>query len=658
MDRWYQKYILDARRKELGTNVRYRKELRAAAAKDPKVRKALMDACREDVLFWFNAFAWVYEPRPRKDAKGKPLPKTIPFITWPHQDPIIRELEESLGYCDIGVNKSRGEGLSWIGVLMATHECLFSRDGSKVGLVSSKLAKADATGDLDSLMAKVVWELEKLPPWMSGKRASSILDEGDWCYNSTEHTITFRRSNSVMTAFPASNDTARGGRYTWFLADELASWAHNDAELLMSATGPATDSRFIVSTPMGPIGPYYKFIHTPSAAAKILTAHWSQNISKNRGLYRIVHGKPVAVEQFNPLHPDYNPPTKAVQELFSRLKLKGFDLKGGVRSPWYDTQCDRPDSTPSSIARELDLDFGGSVDKYFHQEFFDAAEKHIRPAQIRGVFYASPEDTQWDFERASDGPFHLWCDLDHRLMPPRSEYVIACDVAHGSGGSHSSNSALEVLDLITKEQVLEFASNTVKPEDFADIAIGMCSWFYGAYLIWENQGPGTAFGARIQQRKFGNIYDRKVPWKSSKARIVTEPGWITTKETKEAMFEGIRSAVKRRELVIRSKELVEELHQYIRDPSGKIEHVGAKIATGGEAGLAHGDRVIAIGIALQAAMDRPQSAKRREDWAPDSDPMPGTLAYREWLADRDADPDVWDSRSTYDLTKHQGWVYS
>lgn len=651
-DRYYRKYIVDAGRKDLQANLKYRKLIRAEAAKSGKFRDAQLAICSEDILYWMNLYCFVYEPRPRYDSHGKRLPKTIPMITWPHQDPIIADMVQFLGTRDLVVNKSRGEGLSWMALLKALHEFLFDPDGTKIGLISSKMEKSHKSGDLDSLLAKVVWEMEKLPEWMTGPQAYRITEPGDWQYASSDNALINRKNGSQVVAYAASGNAPRGGRYTWFLCDELGEWEEHDAVALMDASNSATDSRMVISTPAGPTGMYYRFVHAESNAVK-LESHWSQNISKNRGLYIMVKGKPSAIDPLNnPLPPEYNPPNQDVQAMFARLRNKGFDLKVGRRSPWYDTQCDKADSTPTSIAKELDLNFGGSIDKVFHSDFFEVAEKHVRPATIRGQFYANPEGTDWDFERSSDGQFHLWCELDVKNMPPRGEYGVSCDLAVGGGGAASSNSALEVIDFLTNEQVLEYATNVVSPEDFADVAIGICHWFYGAYLSWEHQGPGTAFGTRIKTRGYGNIFERKVPWKGTQTKLVREPGWITTINTKPALFEGIRAAVKRRELIIHSKQLIDELHQYIYVQGGKIEHAAQPTATGSQAGAQHGDRVIAIGVGVQAAKDRPQAIRRRDDWTPDGPPPVGTLAWREWYAGQQEQPtDDWDDRSTYELAR-------
>src|SRR5262245_238593 len=107
--------------KDLASNLAYRVELRARAEKEPDYRKAVTEACKHDSRYFCNSLAWIYEPRPRI-VDGKKLPHVIPFITWPHQDKAIRIITEHLGFKDIGVDKSRGEGASWIAVTLALHD--------------------------------------------------------------------------------------------------------------------------------------------------------------------------------------------------------------------------------------------------------------------------------------------------------------------------------------------------------------------------------------------------------------------------------------------------------------------------------------------------------------------------------------------------------
>jgi phage terminase large subunit len=195
---------------DLLENLEFRKKLWTRAHSDLTFQADMMKACREDILFWLGAFAWVYEPRPRLMANGKLRPSKIPFVPWPHQIPVILDIRHNIGMRDVIVKKSRGEGMSWIGILMAIHDWLFF-SGRKVGLVSRTELMADDPGNYDSLLAKVDLELEWLPKWMAG------LPDIDFKRDRNRHSFVNFRNGSQINAFAATSNTGRAGRYTWFM---------------------------------------------------------------------------------------------------------------------------------------------------------------------------------------------------------------------------------------------------------------------------------------------------------------------------------------------------------------------------------------------------------------------------------------------------------
>ena len=70
--------------KDRDENLRYRLSLRRKCQKDDRARRAVMSACRDDILYFFNAVCWLYEPRPMfKEVDGvrKKLPMVIPTST-------------------------------------------------------------------------------------------------------------------------------------------------------------------------------------------------------------------------------------------------------------------------------------------------------------------------------------------------------------------------------------------------------------------------------------------------------------------------------------------------------------------------------------------------------------------------------------------------
>ena len=623
-------------------NLRWRLRVRRAAERDVLIQRALMKACREDFLFWINGFCWLYEPRPRV-VNGKMLPFQIPFITWNHQVPLIQEIRANLGMRDIGVEKSRGEGMSWIGTMFALHDFLFE-PMANVGLVSSSEKKTDNPDNPDSLFWKLDWQLSKLPNWMSG-----TLDT-DYTRNRTDHVLKNLRNGSTLVGFSAVAGVGRGGRYKWFLMDELGEWDRGKDSKAMASTSKATNCRLVISTPLGNEGAYYDFIHQPSNAVR-LRLHWSDNPTKNRGLYRIEKGKFTALDpESNPLPENYE---RDSVEMLSRLRVRGFKVEGVLRSPWYDYECDRADSTPTNIARELDLDYGGSQYRIFGTDFFEKANSTVQAPRYVGDVSYNPETLEGSFDQVDSGPFRIWCNLDSRWRPPDHPYVFGGDVCAGLGGRYSSNSTLVGFDVVTAEQVLEFASNTIEPGDFCDLAIAVCKLFFNAFLVWEHNGPGVGFTQQVIKRRYMRAYRRQVQSRRSKKRTKLL-GWWTSETTKEYMFSEFNKAVRQEGLVLRSRELVQECGQYVR-LNGKIAHVLATTTDDDSSkGAAHGDRVVGGCVALQGILDQPLTdttqlaSEKKQDL---DNPPRNTFAWRAKVradAMRPLD-DEWDDRTNDDL---------
>lgn len=623
--------------KDLEQNLQFRVDLLRRAAHDARFRAGLRTACRDDVLFWLNAFAFLYEPRPRR-LGSKEAPKTIPFITWPHQDPVIRTMREKLGYEDVGLEKSRGEGASWILVLLALHDWLF-KDLYAIGLVSKDEMSVDNPTNPDSLLWKVGWELTKLPKWMVPAYDRNI----------SRHSFVNLQNGSTITGYPATADMGTGGRKAWFGFDELSRFKRPDDEEAVVSIQSVTDSRLFVSTPYGSEGAYYKIMTEPSAMTKLLLA-WEANPTKNRGLYRWENGRAVEVDPVNnPLPPGYQ--EKAVV-LLANLRKNGFPVEGRLRSPWYDNQCGRPRMTPSRMAREHDRDFGGSVERVFTASFIDAAKPYICQPRHRGVLSFDAIYLKPEWEREPTGPCLVWCALDeHTHRPPPHKYVVGADVAQGWAGRYSSNSVAEVIDLVTMEQVFECATNSVEPHDFADFVLAVCDWFYDAYLIWEVNGPGQAFTTQVLKRNYTNIYMRTSTDKMAR-RKGKMAGWHTSKN--HSIFLGDFSrAVRHNEVRIHSEDLLSECDSWVYGATGDIEclHAGPS-----KTGNSHGDRVVAFGMAMLGVRDKmfgvthdvAKSAQFQKDKC-----VPGTLAWR--LKERDemlaADADGWNDRTNADLAR-------
>lgn len=630
--------------KDLKKNLEYRARVRRLAENDEQVQATLREACKRDFLLFFNLFGWLYEPRPRKDSSGKELPKIIPFITWPHQDREFLKIDEALGYKDVGLEKARGEGASWGAVWFCLHRWLF-HEMSTMGLVSKDELSVDNPNDPNSLFWKLDWGLTKLPWWMKPSKIER---------NTSKHTLRNPENGSAITGYAATGDVASGGRALFFVMDELAKFPRGPDHEAMASTQHVTDSRFIISTPKGSEGEYFKLMHAPSNMLKVVL-DWRDNPTRNKGLYKFVGGRPVAVDPVNnPLPEAYATLNKRTLDLFSSLRVKGYKLEGKTRSPWYDRECDRAGATPQSIAQELDRDYGGSEFRVFLNDFMDVAGEKIREP-VKGMIVYNTETLAVEFEKGDSGFVKLWTELDHRGQPPQRAYVCGADIAAGLGGTFSSNSVLQVIDTVTMEQVMEISTNMLEPGPFAELCIATAKWFNHAYLAWEVNGPGAAFSKRVERLQYGNVYMR--PVLDSRGRKKSKAvGWHTGEESKEMMFDEINRAIKSRDVTIHGRELFSEFTQYVR-AEGKIEHNQSKQATDDAKGKAHGDRVIALGVALMAMKDLPSRSQLQSDPYSLEDAPPHTFGARQQEYEMELkrkEDSIWDERNNLDWGRSFG----
>jgi hypothetical protein len=162
-------------------------------------------------------------------------------------------------------------------------------------------------------------------------------------------------------------------------------------------------------------------------------------------------------------------------------------------------------------------------------------------------------------------------------------------------------------------------------------------------------GPGAAFTNQVIERAYGNYYERTTLDKATRKRT-KKIGFINRGDAREALFGDLEKVVRMDDLIIRSKSLADEFPQYIR--AGKdIRHVSSNPGD-----TSHGDRVIAMGVGVQAMKDRPiPKSAIATPWG--SGPPPyGTPAYREWLHEQTQHKsnDDWDDGSTADFTHRHG----
>tara|TARA_R110000824_G_scaffold32222_1_gene104179 strand:+ start:947 stop:2782 length:1836 start_codon:yes stop_codon:yes gene_type:complete len=585
--------------KTLKENLEFRRKI-CASATDIEVQRQLWTACKRDILFFINTFCWLYEPRNSR-LRGT-TSNVIPFITYEFQDNALLQMNEALGEQDVGIEKSRDLGATWMFLTLFFYHWMF-HDFSSFGVMSRNADLVDKPGKKDTLMWKLDFLLKGdgnrggLPSWMQPNSYRSIM------------LLENRDNGSTFEGASTTEDAFRGGRKKAIALDEFAAFPSGADYEAQAATQHATDSRFFVSTPKGASGAYYDVMHTPSNMVRVVM-DWKMHPDRRIGMYTTEEGELKLVDPEYP-HPEgYK-----------------FVLDGKERSPYYDTECNRPGATAQSIAQELDRDYGGSEYQIFGKELYENAREGLKVPYQQGIFRYIPETYECDFSTSEDGPLHLWCHRDGRGRPvPTGEYVIGVDVSAGLGGSYTSNSVAVVADAVTGEQVAEYVTNTTPPGDFAELVVSMSKWFRNAYLVWESNGPpGMAFTRRVLDTTYPNIYFRQMDARAWRKKT-RNPGWYSNEKNKLALLSDFATSVKSGEYCIRSRLLIEECRQYIYK-DGKVVHSrSVRTRDDSSKGQAHGDRVIAAALAWHGIKDRPATAKTEETF---TEEIPsGSMAWR------------------------------
>jgi hypothetical protein len=593
-------------------NMQFRKLCVGLGYESREAAHELWMLCARDPLFFLNTFAYLLETRGKQDWNTTAqygTNKVIPFITRGYQDSLIMDTLQYLGRVDITIPKSRETGISWmIGGALAAWDWIF-HDQTHIGFVSKDLLSANNPDDPDALFSKFHFLLQHLPYW--------LLAPTDYERNITKNTFKNLRNNSSLTAYAAKADIARGGRKGWMLMDEFHFFEQGDDYAALDSTVHVTPCRVFVSTAnrdRGMAGAFYDVVSDATKNGVVIVIDWKDDPDKRRGLYRselidgtetyklIIEDTEFWDQYANDDGETYRNPLPVEED--AEDDNYPFLLDGRTRSLYYDHVWNRPGSTPQSVAAELDRNFGGATAQIFNPQLLERAITSIKHVVQSGDLVRIPDkDNEWKFQPlAVGGQTQLWMNLvegpECKLAPPEAEYVFGADISAGTGGEWSSYSALEGLNKETGEHVFEWRSNRLDPIQFAELAVWVCKWFHGAYLVPEVNGPlGQLFiNKAARDLKYNNIYRRVkagVGYREPTERI----GYVNADRGIE-LLKNMESQLRNKRVQLNSKIALDECSRYFMK-NGKLVHSAAEATEDGASmGLAHGDAAIALGCAV------------------------------------------------------------
>ncbi len=236
------------------------------ASQSNELQSLLLEQCRRDILFWFEAFCWTFDPRTR--------PSHQPFRLYPYQRDFVLELRKAIdGGHDLLVEKSRDMGVSWLILLTFQYYWLFC-EGSHFLVGSRKADYVDQKGDLSTLFEKLRYNLQWLPPWMHPAG-----------FAPRRHDTLMRLINpangNTITGESSNPNFGRGGRYRAIFLDEFPFWPC-DAEAYASS-GQSSPSRIVVGTPYGKANKFAQLRF--NSPIRVRSLHWKLHPLKDANWY-------------------------------------------------------------------------------------------------------------------------------------------------------------------------------------------------------------------------------------------------------------------------------------------------------------------------------------------------------------------------------------
>lgn len=593
---------------DLNQNLAWKKAVHQAVQADPDLAAYFKDMCYHDPIAYCNGFVWTYDPRLEPFRK-------IPMILYPFQVESLKTIIECIGKEDLQIMKSRDMGASWLCCIAFEYLWHFRKDLSF--LFGSRTENyVDNSENPKSLFWKLDFIHYNLPSWLMPAGFNRDIHRRKMHLKNPE-------TRSVIDGESTTEQFARGDRRTGIMLDEFAVVENGDS--VKAATRDATRSRIFNSTFFGTNNTFYDLSKTD---IRKLRMHWSQHPLKRIGLYRSDHNGKLEILDHEGYPKDYKP-----------------ILDGKLRSIAYDIEWRR--STPREMAQEWDIDPGASGWNFFTVEAIERAVRTVArpPIHVGDLDYDAVTCDPIEFRLNESGFMKLWVQLDHGKIITGNKIIVGVDVSAGTGNSNSTACGW---DSVTKEKIFEYANPFIRPEEFAKQVVAICRWVGpDTFLIWESNGPGTQFGAKIQELNFGNYYFRQAE-ESISRRVADKPGWASTKTSKRNMLGRYRRAIESEVCGNRSKVALEECLEYVFDASGGVSHsreTNKQDPTGARGN--HGDRVIADGLAwfiIEEYGNRKHAPKAAAPTAPI-----GSLAWRNKMRQQKKDLE------SLDVTSSKGW---
>jgi hypothetical protein len=607
-------------------NIAWRMTFHDTLSKDEGMQKAYKELCWADIKIMFNSAFWVY------DAEAPAGFRNRPFILWPHQEFAVDAIHDGIiNQHDLVIDKSRKEGATEI--ICKTFAGHFLLDPESQFLVGSRkaeyvdkgveLIEGRLIGLHKSLMHKLCYAITTLPAWMKPNLLKTYM-------------LLQNLDNSSVISGEATNENfGAGDRQKGILIDEYGRIDHNMALNINDSVHDTSACCIFNSTHFwGVEHPYNQLINQKFGKIPVTIMPWHMNPTKNVGLYispdydiveiqDIDYYRELCPEVFNTINSMDKIKVSDLRRKFPDNKILekitfvadgGDTNEGGWRSLWYDeVRIKRRDR---DVACNIDRRPRGSGASVFTPASLHRIEQKCCHAPIFKGDVIVKRDKEYRVRdgrvvQGGVGRLLFWKGMVDGRPNQQHNYIVGCDIGLGRG---ASNSVASIVDANTCEEVGKWICPNTPPEAFASTVVALCKWIGGKtkepYLIWESNGPGGVFEKEIVRNKYHFVYIRrdetlkrkqkknKFGWHSSKGPDGTKYALMMGLDV--ALKEGLEDSPMRKYIRMFDVNNIREMESYLFNGGGTPHPAKTVADDETEATAAHGDRVIALGLAVLA----------------------------------------------------------
>ena len=236
----------------------------------------------------------------------------------------------------------------------------------------------------------------------------------------------------------------------------------------------------------------------------------------------------------------------------------------------------------------------------------------IRPSfWLLSIDERERELSRWLVPKAN-GRIACWLDpwtrpagLPDTMASGERQFAAGADV--GEGVSASETTCI-VLASDTREQAAEFGSNRITPGDFGLLMAAICRYFNGALALPVRKMHGiTVLRSLVDDAGYSYVWHDHVRERQVETQTASL-GWAKGETSDDYLFGKWVQAIKNKDVILHSAELVRQLGQYIYDEAGRV-CLSALAGLSTEERRRHGDRAVGAALAWRAMLDLPQFVK-------------------------------------------------